>query len=100
MASIIYLYDILTFKNKDKNGMLNMEEIGVGAASLTIKFVFGRKKEIVKILQYFEENFDMNLDINNIEIICLKYINYYLPASIDWNRNDDSIFVDVEDDFE
>ena len=78
MASIIYLYDILTFKNKDKNGMLNMEEIGVGAASLTIKFVFGRKKEIVKILQYFEENFEMNLDINNIEIICLKYINYYL----------------------
>lgn len=38
--------------------------------------------------------------VNNRIKESYKYINYYLPASIDWNRDDDSIFVDVEDDFE
>ncbi len=29
-----------------------------------------------------------------------KYIGTYIPSTIDWNEDDDSIYVDVEDDFE
>lgn len=47
-------------------------------------------KHILRFLKSVDENINSSYN----------YINHYLPASIDWNRDDDSIFVDVEDDFE
>jgi hypothetical protein len=42
-CSIIFLYDILTIKNKVKKILKNYEEIGIGAAVLSLKFLCGKK---------------------------------------------------------
>jgi DMSO/TMAO reductase YedYZ heme-binding membrane subunit len=43
LCSIIFLYDILTIKNKQKKMLNNSEEIGIGACFLTLKFLCTKK---------------------------------------------------------
>ena len=81
LCSIIFLYDILTIKNKHKKMLNNSEEIGIGACFLTLKFLCTKKKSFYSLKNFSEifqtEKLSSN-DIKEIEIKCLKLIDYYL----------------------
>ena len=81
LCSIIFLYDILTIKNKQKKMLNNSEEIGIGACFLTLKFLCTKKKSFYSLKNFSEifqtEKLSSN-DIKEIEIKCLKLIGYYL----------------------
>ena len=78
-CSIIFLYDILTIKNKVKKILKNYEEIGIGAAVLSLKFLCGKKKSFMS-LKNFSKMFvnESPKNINEIEINSLILLNYYL----------------------
>ena len=79
-CAIIFLYDILYIKNIDKKIISTQEEMGIGALLLTLKFIQGIKKSLFKnILSFFDLNEETNKKgISEIEINCLKLIDYYL----------------------
>ena len=79
-CAIIFLYDILNIKNLEKKIISTQEELGIGALLLTIKFIKGIKKSLFKnILSNFDLDEEKNKKgISEIEINCLKLIDYYL----------------------
>ena len=79
-CAIIFLYDILNIKNLEKKIISTQEELGIGALLLTIKFIKGIKKSLFKnILSNFDLDEETNKKgISEIEINCLKLIDYYL----------------------
>ena len=80
LFNIIYMLDILICYNNKNNVISNMEQLGVGSAMLMIKFIY--EEYMMLPLNKFRTIFDTNkytLDqLQNIEITCLKLINYYL----------------------
>ena len=80
LCSIIFLYDILTIKNKEQKLLSSFEEIGIGATLLTLKFLCGKKKSFftIKNLSNLFLNENISQKYNEIEINCLKLIGYYL----------------------
>ena len=74
------MLDILICYNNKNNVISNMEQLGVGSAMLMIKFIY--EEYMMLPLNKFRTIFDTNkytLDqLQNIEITCLKLINYYL----------------------
>ena len=81
LCSIIFLFDILTIKNKEKKLMTSFEEIGIGSALLTMKFLCGKKKSFFTIKNFsriFQSEKISSKNFNEIEINCLKLIDYYL----------------------
>jgi hypothetical protein len=78
-CSIIFLYDILTIKNKKKKILKNYEEIGIGAAVLSLKFLCGKKKSFMSLKNFSKMFVNENpKNINEIEINSLILLNYYL----------------------
>lgn len=80
LCSIIFLYDILTIKNKEHQLLSTFEEISIGATLLILKFMCGKKKSFF-ILKNFSKIFLNDISQHNhneIEINCLKLIGYYL----------------------
>ena len=79
-CAIIFLFDILYIKNVDKKLISTQEEIGIGALVLSLKFIYGIKKSLYKdLLSFFDISEDLTKKgINEIEINCLKLIDYYL----------------------
>ena len=80
LCSIIFLYDILTIKNREKKILSDFEEIGIGAAVLSIKFLCGKKKSFLSLKNFSKifQNEKKPKNINEIEINSLKLLNYYL----------------------
>ena len=81
LCSIIFLYDILTIKNKEQKLLNSFEEIGLGASFLTLKFLYSKKKSFYTIKNYmmiFQNEELSAINIKEIEIKCLKLICYYL----------------------
>ena len=81
LCSIIFLYDILTIKNKEEKLLNSFEEIGLGASFLTLKFLCSKKKSFYSIKKYMTifQNEDLSaVNIKEIEIKCLKLMCYYL----------------------
>ena len=81
LCSIIFLFDILTIKNEEKKIMASFEEIGIGSTLLTMKFLCGKKKSFFTIKNFsriFQNENITSKDFNEIEINCLKLIDYYL----------------------
>lgn len=81
LCSIIFLYDILTIKNKEEKLLNSFEEIGLGASFLTLKFLCSKKKSFYSIKNYITifQNEELSAtNIKEIEIKCLKLICYYL----------------------
>ena len=80
LFNIIYMLDILICYNNKKNVISNMEQLGVGSAMLMIKFIY--EEYMMISLNKFRTIFETNkytLDqLQNIEITCLKLIDYYL----------------------
>ena len=80
LFNIIYMLDILICYNNKNNVISNMEQLGVGSAMLMIKFIY--EEYMMISLNKFRNIFDTNkytLDqLQNIEITCLKLIDYYL----------------------
>ena len=82
-CAIIFLYDILYIKNLEQELLASQEEIGIGAILLTMKFIYGKTKALIKnfssIFPCLEPKEQSNkIKINEIEIKSLKLINYYL----------------------
>ena len=83
-CAIIFLYDILYIKNLEKKFFSTQEEIGVGALLLGLKFIYGKVKFAIRNIpvlfpSLFTLDEDKNKnDINEIEIKCLKLLDYYL----------------------
>ena len=81
LCSVIFLYDILIIKNKEQKMFNNLEEIGLGATYLTLKFLYTKKKSFYSMKnfsQIFEDEKLASKNIKEIEIKCLKLIGYYL----------------------
>ena len=81
LCSIIFLYDILTIRNIEKRLISSPEEIAIGATVLTLKFINGKKKSAYSIKNFSTIFFDDKINesnINEIEISCLKLMDYYL----------------------
>ena len=81
ICSIIFLYDILTIRNIDKKLISTPEEIAIGATFLSLKFINGKKKSAFSIKNFseiFSDDKIVEKDINEIEINCLKLMEYYL----------------------
>ena len=82
-CAIIFLYDILYIKNLENQLISTQDHIGIGALLLSLKFIFGKVKFALKNLSLIfpslseEEEQNKNV-INEIEIKCLKLIDYYL----------------------
>jgi len=80
LFNIIYMLDILICYNNKNNVILNMEQLGVGSAILMLKFIY--EEYMMVSLNNFRTIYDTNkytLDqLQNIEMTCLKLIDYYL----------------------
>ena len=48
LCSVIFLYDILIIKNKEQKMFNNLEEIGLGATYLTLKFLYTKKNLFIQ----------------------------------------------------
>ena len=81
LCSIIFLYDILVIKNKKEKLFNDFEEIGLGATYITMKFLYTKKKSFYSKKNFSDifqnDNFALK-NINEIEIKCLKLIDYFL----------------------
>jgi len=77
--NIIFLFDLLYIKNQKSKVLNEIEKIGLGSTILTLKFneeirtVAYKKYEII-----FKNKYYSSKEIKEIEILCLKLINYNL----------------------
>ena len=81
LCSVIFLYDILVIKNKKEKLFNDFEEIGLGATYLTLKFLYTKKKSFYSMKNFssiFQNDNLASKNIKEIEIKCLKLIDYYL----------------------
>ena len=78
--SIIFLFDCLYAKNEKYNMLNSIERLGLGAVILTLKYNYEESRMITnkKYKNIFKNKYFSSKDINEIEILCLKLINYNL----------------------
>lgn len=80
LYNIIYMFDILICYSQKNNLILNLEKLGLGSSILTIKFTYEEYMMIPfnKFKTFYDDkNYTIN-QLQEIEINCLKLINYYL----------------------
>ena len=78
-CEIIYFFDLLIIQNKKHNLMYNLEKLGVGALILVVKFNKLQEKILIKKYKSIINDKYMTLEeINKIEILSLKLIEYYI----------------------
>ena len=78
--NIIFLFDILIYLDNKVKVIQNYEELGLGSTILMIKYMHEENKLIyVNIFQnFYERKYYSKILLKQIEILCLKLINYYL----------------------
>lgn len=78
--NIIFLFDILIYIDNKVKVIQNYEELGLGSTILMIKYMHEENKLIyVNIFQnFYERKYYSKKVLKQIEILCLKLINYYL----------------------
>ena len=83
LYNIIFLFDILIFLDDKFKVIQDYEKIGLGSTILMIKY-FHKENKIVSLNKYrnlYEGKNIPKIIIKEVEIICLKLINYYLNFS-------------------
>lgn len=77
---IIFLLDLLIAKNKKKKLIATMEKLGIGSSILMIKFLFEENRMITmkKYKTIFKNKYYSSKEIREIEVLCLKLLNYNL----------------------
>ena len=78
-CDVIYFFDLLIIKNKKHKLLPTLEKLGLGALILVIKF--NKLEEKVMIKKYksiFNDKYMTLEEINKIEILSLKLIDYYI----------------------
>ena len=76
-CEIIFLFDLLIIQNKNNKCLIPLEKLGLGALILLLKFNKIKEKVLSKKYKSIFENKYMSLkEINKIEVIALKLINY------------------------
>ena len=78
--NIIFLFDILIYLDNEVKVIQNYEELGLGSTILMIKYMHEENKMIyLNIFQnFYERKYYPKMVLKQIEILCLKLINYYL----------------------
>ena len=78
--NIIFLFDILIYLDNKVKVIQNYEELGLGSTILMIKYMHEENKLIyINIFQnFYERKYYSKILLKQIEILCLKLINYYL----------------------
>jgi len=78
--NIIFLFDILIYLDNKAKVIQNYEELGLGSTILMIKYMHEENKLIyINIFQnFYERKYYSKILLKQIEILCLKLINYYL----------------------
>ena len=83
LYNIIFLFDILIFLDDKFKVIQDYEKIGLGSTILMIKY-FHKEDKIVSLNKYrnlYEGKNIPKIIIKEVEILCLKLINYYLNFS-------------------
>ena len=76
-CEVIFLFDLLIIQNKKCKCMTPLEKLGLGALILILKFNKLHDKNFIKKYKSIFNNKYMTLDeINKIEVLSLKIINY------------------------
>ena len=76
-CEVIFLFDLLIIQNKKCKSMTPLEKLGLGALILILKFNKLHDKNFIKKYKSIFNNKYMTLDeINKIEVLSLKIINY------------------------
>ena len=76
-CEIIFLFDLLIIQNKKCKSKTPLEKMGLGALILILKFYKLHDKNFIKKYKSIFNNKYMTLDeINKIEVLSLKLINY------------------------
>ena len=76
-CEIIFLFDLLIINNKKNKCLIPLEKLGLGALILLLKFNKIKEKVLIKKYKSIFDSKYMSLDeINKIEVISLKLINY------------------------
>ncbi len=76
-CEIIFLFDLLIIQNKNNKCLIPLEKLGLGALILLLKFNRIKEKVLSKKYKSIFENKYMSLkEINKIEVMALKLINY------------------------
>ena len=79
ICDTIYFFDLLIIQNKKFQLLSTFEKLGLGALILVIKFNKLHEKIFVKKYKSIFDNKYMTLEeINRIEILSLKLMNYYI----------------------
>ena len=78
--SIIFYFDLLLTINKKNNLLIEFEKIGLGSIILTLKYNYEEIRVITvkKFKNIFKNKYYSSKEINELEITCLKLINYNL----------------------
>ena len=78
-CEIIYIFDLLLIQNKKYKNLISYEKLGLGALILVLKFNKLHEKNFIKKYKSIFNDKYMTLDeINQIEVLALKRINYEL----------------------
>ena len=78
-CDVIYFFDLLIIKNKKRTLLSTFEKLGLGALLLVLKFNKLQGKILIKKYKsIFNDKYMTLEEINKIEILSLKLINYYI----------------------
>ena len=80
LYNIIFLFDILIYVDSKVKVIQNYEQLGLGSTILMIKFNHEEKRNISinKYQTFYERIHYPKIIIKEIEILCLKLIDYYI----------------------
>ena len=80
LYNIIYMFDILICYNKRSKLISSLEQLGLGSAILMIKFIYDEFLMIpfANFQTLYENNKYTLNQLQEIEVSCLKLINYYM----------------------
>ena len=96
-CNVIYFFDLLIIQNKKYNILSTFEKLGLGALILILKFNKLQEKILIKKYKsIFNDKYMTLEEINKIEVLSLKLINYYIiqPNLINYiNFLDKNIFI-------
>ena len=79
LLEVIYYFDLIIIQNKKFKFLSSLEKIGLGALILVLKFNKLQDKYLIKKYKsIFNDKYMTLEEINKIEILSLKLINYYI----------------------
>ena len=79
LCDVIYFFDLLIIQNKKYKLLSTFEKLGLGALILLIKFNKLQEKILIKKYKsIFNDKYMTLEEINKIEVLSLRLINYYI----------------------